>query len=154
MIELLGALVLLLCQDALSVEDVIARIGSVANDPGVPMPIEIRPGPGLRTASLARYADTGLPYLLSIEPELTSRPTVAALKRAFGDYHRVRNDRGKPIEILFNPPIAAKSWKVVLIAEIFSHERDLESDTAISVALRRDPVPSGASMKTQNKVTV
>ena len=145
MIELLRTLVLLLSQDFLTVEDVIARFGSIVCDPGVPMPINIRPGPGLRAVSLARYADTGLPYLLTIEPELSARPTIAALRRAFGDYHRTLSDRGRPVELLFNPSITAHRWRVVLIAELAADGRELEDATVANVALRRDPLFGGDS---------
>ena len=139
MIELLRALILLLTQDALSADDVVARIGSVASDPGVPMPIKIHPRQGLRSASLARYADTATPYLLCLEPEVAWRPTVAELTRAFGDSRRARNDRGRPVELLFYPPSPAPKWSVVLIAELVTDGHEPEEATVANLTLRRDP---------------
>ncbi len=154
MIELLRALVLLLSLDTLTVKDVIARVGSVAHDPGVPMPIEIHPGPGLLTASLARYADTGLPYLLTLEPAPSHRPTVAALRLAFGDYRRARSDRGRPVEVLFHSLIATQHWKVVLIAEISTDGSELDEAKVISVALRRDPLSGGDMRLKQSEKSI
>lgn len=140
MIDLIRDLIPFLSQDLLTIEDVVARIGSIAHDPGVPMPIDLDPvDTGVRSARLSRYPDSGLPYVLAIEPKLNVRPTVAALKSVLGDYHQALTDRGRPIEVVFLPPTAGACWKVVVVAELVPNVVSLESAAVTRVALRRDP---------------
>jgi hypothetical protein len=104
MIDLIRQLHQFLLTDPLSIEDVIARVGPVANDPGGLMPIELEPVlPGVRAANLARNPANGLPYVLTIEPAADAQLTAADLRTAFGDYVRVLTDRGQPPEIIIYP---------------------------------------------------
>lgn len=142
MIELIQDIVRFLSQNRLTVEDVAARIGSVARDSGGLMPIKLSPTiEGVRSASLARYPDSGLPYVLEIGFAKDAQPKVKALKFAFGDYQRALTDRGRPIEILFYPPSPEVAlWNVVLIVELASGEGEIEDTLVASIAFRRDPV--------------
>ncbi len=141
MIKLIQDIVRFLSQDRLTVEDVAARVGSVAHDPGELLPIELCPViDGVRSASLARYPDSGLPYLLEIEPAPDVQPTVEALKSVFGDYHRALTDRGRPAEILFYPLLTGARWNVVIIAELAPGDGEIEDASVARIALRRDSV--------------
>lgn len=139
--ELIRDLISFLSQDTLTVEDVVARIGPVTNDPGIPMSLEMRPTlVGVRSARLARYPDSGVPYLLTLEFAPDARPTVAELKATFGDYHRARTGRGRPISVIFYPPAIGTHWQVALIAELLSKGDDLDPVPVTTLALRRDPL--------------
>lgn len=140
MIDLIRELIHFLSQDMLTIEDVVARIGPVAHDPGVPMPIDLDSvDAGVHSARLSRYPGSGLPYVLTLEPKLNARPTVAALKSVLGDYGQALTGRGRPIEVVFSPPAAGACWKVVVIAELAPNVAWLENAAVTRVALRRDP---------------
>lgn len=141
--DLIRELVLFLSRDALTVEDIADRVGPVARDPGVPMPLELRPVlAGVRSARLSRYPESGLPYVLTIEPAPVARPTAATLKAAFGDYRRSLTDLGRPIEVIFYPPAAGAHWKVAVIAELLPRGDSLDDASVTTLALRRDPISS------------
>jgi hypothetical protein len=140
MIDLIQELVRFLSQDLLGVEDVIRRLGPVVDDPGDPMPIELRPVlPGVDAAYLNRYPDNGLPYALTIELAPDARLTSAELVRAFGDYKRLRTDRGHPPEIIFYPPAVGSQWKIAVIAGLQTATAP-DPQLVTSLSLRRDPV--------------
>jgi hypothetical protein len=128
-----------LTEPDLDIERVIAHVGTVRADPGVPMPIELRPRlPGVRAAKLWRYPDTGLPYLLRIEPSSDEIPTVGDLAAHAGPYDRSAAGREKPPEVIFRVPVRGERWSVTTIAE---HARDIDdADDApvVSVTFRRD----------------
>ena len=139
--ELLRELILFLSQNTLTVEDVVARVGSVAHDPGIPMPLELRSVlAGVPSVHLSRYPDSGVPYILTLEFAPDVRPTVAALKAAFGDYHRALTDRGRPGEIMFYPPPPGTHWQVVVIANLVQGNSVLDDAFVTTLALRRDPI--------------
>lgn len=141
MINLIQELVRFLSQDLLSVEDVIGRVGPVVDDPGDPMPIELRPVlTGVRAAYLNRYPDNGLPYALTIELAPDAQLTSAELQHAFGDYKQLRTDRGQPPEIIFYPSAVGSQWKVAVIADLQSAAAALDDQPVTSLSLRRDPV--------------
>ncbi len=141
MIPLVCALVLLLSRDGLTLDDVVASVGSVEHDPGIPMPIALRPTmPGVLAASLSRYPDSGLPYTLTLAFETDSRPTVEALRLAVGRFSRVPSPRGMPARVQFIPNGAGPAWRVVVIAELAPHDGTLESAPVLEVTLRRDPL--------------
>jgi hypothetical protein len=123
----------------LSVDDVVARVGKVTADPGVPMAMILRPHlPGVRAAKLWRYPDTGLPYLLRIEPASDEVPTVRDIAANAGPYDRSAAGREKPPEVIFRVPVHGERWSVTTIAE---HARgvDVTDNAAVaSVTFRRD----------------
>ena len=138
--EMIRDLVPFLSQDRLTVEDVTGRVGPVAQDPGGLMSIELDPViSGLETARLARYPDSGLPYLLELEFSPDSRPTVASLKPFLGDYRQARTDRGRPLEVMFYPPAGGSRWNVVVIGTVPEGTGRLDDAPVTNVALRRDP---------------
>jgi len=140
-IAIVRDLVRFLSQDPLSVEDVIDRVGPVVRDPGVPMPMELNPAmPDVSSAKLTRYPDSGLPYLLTIEPSLDARPSATSLEAAFGGYKRSRTDPGIPAELIFYPPANAPHWRVAVIARLESSGSDLDSAPVTSISFRRDPL--------------
>lgn len=143
MIDLIRELHEFLSRDQLSIEDVIARVGAVTNDPGGLMPVELQPSlPGVREASLARNPDNGLPYLLTIELAPDANLTTAELQQAFGDYKRMRTHRGQPPEIFFNPPATGTAWKVAILATLQSASEPLEDQQVSSLSFRREPLSS------------
>lgn len=140
MIDQLQQLIRFLSQDPLSVADVVARVGPVVSDPGIPQQAELKPSlPGVRAARLGRYPDDGLPYLLVLDLADGARPTAATLRTAFGDYKRARTDRGQPAQVLFYPPAAGPRWRVVLLADLGPIEGSLDEAQVTRLSLRRDP---------------
>ena len=141
MIDLIRELHQFLSRDSLSIEDVIDRVGPVTNDPGGLLPIELQPVlPGVREANLARNPDDGLPYLLTIATD--AHLTTAELQAAFGDYKRMRTDRGHPPEIIFNPPASGTGWKVALLATLQSASEPLDDQQVSSISFRRELLSS------------
>jgi hypothetical protein len=139
MIDLIRQLHQFLLSDPLSIEDVIARVGPVADDPGGLMPIELQPVlPGVREANLARNPSTGLPYVLTIEPAADAQLTAADLRTAFGDYVRVLTDRGQPPEIIIYPPASDSPWKVAIVATLQSTSDPLDDQQVSSLSFRRE----------------
>ena len=133
-------LIQFLSQDPLSVAEIVARVGPVADDAGLSS-VELRAIlPGVRAARLARYPDSDLPYALELELTPDARPTVAALKPLLGDYEEMRTDRGVPREIWFHPPAKGPRWRVAAIAELETGGGELEDVPIASIAFRRDPV--------------
>ena len=130
-----------LAQDPLSVAQVAGRVGSVAEDAGGLLPIELRPMiPGVRAARLARYPDSGLPYTLELDLAPDARLTVAVLKPLLGDYEETHTDRGMPREIFFHPATKGSHWRVAAVAQLESGGANLEDVPITSIAFRRDPV--------------
>src|SRR4051794_5521873 len=61
MIELISELITFLSKDALRVDEVVAKVGTVASDPAIPLPLEISPAlPHVQSAWLARDPASGL----------------------------------------------------------------------------------------------
>jgi hypothetical protein len=140
MIDFVRDLVTFLSQDEPTMQDIVARVGAVRDDPGIPMPIELDfRHPGVRSGSLSLYPDNGMPFVLTIEPEPEARPAVGALISVFGDYRQALTDRGRPIKIVFSPPNEGTCWNVVVIADLPSNASVLETDLVFRIALRRDP---------------
>lgn len=140
-IELVGDLIHFLSKDRLTVEEVSARIGAVVRDPGGLMPIELRPHlAGLDAARLARYPDSGWPYVLDLELASNARPTAAALKTLLGDYQRALTDRTMPSELLFYPPTKGSHWQIVVVAQLEPAFEDLDTAPVTRIAFRRDPL--------------
>ena len=136
MTQLLRDLVALLSNE-IAFDDITARLGPVAHDPGVPMPAEVTPrDPALRRVQIGRYPETGKPF--TVELELASPVTVAALVTAFGAYRQGRTDRGMPREIAF-PPAGAGPWKVVIVAQLPPGASPIGDGVSSTVTLRRDP---------------
>jgi hypothetical protein len=141
MIDLVAQLVLFLSKDQLTVEEVTAKVGRVAHDPGIHMPIRLRPLlAGVRSAKLARYPDSGLPYVLTLEPALDSRPAVGALKAVLGAYRRALTGRGMPAELVFPPGRNEPHWHVVVIVTVDNAPKEMDSARTTSIVFRRDPV--------------
>lgn len=143
MIDLIRELVGFLSQDPLSVEDVVVRVGPIVNDPGGLMPIELRPTlANVRAANLGRDPDNGLPYVLTIELTPGAGLTAATLRQAFGEYQRLRTDRGQPPEIIFYPAASESGWNVAVLATLQSALEPFDDQIVASLSLRRDRVPS------------
>jgi hypothetical protein len=141
--ELLQELGAFLARDPLSVQDVIERIGPAIADPGVPMAIELRPGiPGIGSAKLWRYPETGLPYLLRLEPSAGHPLAVCDVAARLGPYDRSLRSREAPPEIVFGRAIRGDRWSVKLLAEYSAGTLPLEEAPLISFSLRRDPIGS------------
>jgi hypothetical protein len=139
-INLVQELVRFMSQDSLGIEDVAARIGSIVDDPGIPMPIELRSTlSDIRLAQLSRYPDSGLPYVLTLQPVSDIHLTLTALKAVLGDYKRAATDRGVPPKVLFYPLTKGSHWSVVVIVELESVPDGLETSEVTSMAFRRDP---------------
>lgn len=136
MTQLLRDLVAFLSRDV-SVEDVTARLGPIASDPGPPIVAELTPrDPSFVAVKLGRDADDGKPYTVYLE--LAKAVPVAELVAAFGAYQQGRSDRGRPRELLF-PPAGPGPWKIVLIARLPPGSSPLAEGESSQLTLRRDP---------------
>ena len=134
---LVSKLIRFLSTDGLSVEDVCARIGAIAEDPGGLLPIKLRSVmPGVETARLFRYPVTGWPYLVEIDLAIDARLEVGALEKLLGTGHPARTDRGMPAEVLFHPPGENPAWQMVVIAGLQSASGP---QVVSRIAFRRDP---------------
>ncbi|MDB5036063.1 MAG: hypothetical protein JWQ98_3304 [Chlorobi bacterium] len=130
-----------LSRDPLSLDDVIERVGEAVADPGIPMPIALRPTlPGVRSASLTRYPDTGLPYLLTLVPSPDLHLTPRALAAVLGEYRRLAGDRGRNPGLIFYPGIGGARWSVAVIVEVERMGDEIDIAPVTSIAFRRDPV--------------
>ena len=78
--------------------------------------------------------------MLTIELTPGARLTAATLRQAFGDYKRLRTDRGQPPEIIFYPPAVGSRWKAAVIADLHFAAAALDDQPVTSLSLRRDPV--------------
>ena len=144
MIEQIQDLVRFLSRDPLTFDDVVARVGPVTDDPGVPQSASLRPTAlkGVRAVRLARYPRNGLPYTLTLDLADGAGPTAAALKAAFGEYDRARTDRGHPPTLMF-PPVRAAHWQVVVMADLpieALRAPSLDDAAATRIEFRRDPL--------------
>jgi hypothetical protein len=140
MTDLVTDLVAFLSRDALTIEDVAGFVGPVADDPGVPLPAELDPMlPGVRAARVARYPDSGEPFVLTIEPDAASPTTPRALRLILGDYARPLTRREMPTAVVFAPSAGAR-WAIVVIARLASPADNLDDVPITSIAFRRDPV--------------
>ena len=141
MVELVRDFVRFLSSDRLTVDRIVERIGRVEHDPGIPMSIEMNPAvPGVRSAQLVRYPDSGVPYVLKLEPEMEWRPTVGDLKAVLGDFDRALTGRGMPAQLLFQRSQDGTRWKVVVIVTVEPSVGEMDSARVAKIAFRRDPL--------------
>jgi hypothetical protein len=141
MIDFLSRLVRLFARADVSVADVVHTIGTIAADPGIPMPIELVPATaGIRRASLARYPDSGAPYLLRFELEPTTAPSLGELAAAFGVYRPGRRDRDRAVPLIFDTPTRPAEWEVAVIAELAPHAVPSDASRVQTVVVQREPV--------------
>jgi len=139
--QLLVSLAEMLSADPLTTDDVSSRIGPVVEDPGAPLPIVFRPTmAGVSDARLWRYPESGLPYVLKVEPSANHAPTVSDLETALGTSERVLTHRGRPDEVVFDPISRGTKWTVTAIAELESSHAAVATARVTSIRLRRDPV--------------
>ena len=137
--QLVRSLARVLSSDSLTVDDVTTHVGPAVDDPGAPLPVVFRPSlAGVADARLWRYPDSGLPYMLRLEPSGGGMLTVADLEAEFGASERLPSDRGRPETIVFPAIARGPAWTIVAIAEIDRSEPSRDP-TVTSIALRRDP---------------
>jgi hypothetical protein len=141
MIELVQELIIFLSQDTLTVADVSARVGPVENNPGHQMPIELRPTlTGVRASRLSLDPDSGLPYVLTIEPEPDARPTPAMFKAALGEYRQMQTHFDLPRELMFYTQGKGTRWHVVVFVKLQDAAGEIDDAPVTSIAFRRDAV--------------
>ena len=121
-----------------TVEDIAARIGDIVPDDDDD--VRMRPASAsFGEASVASYPDTGKPYTLDLDLGLADAIAVADLRAAFGNYERVRTDRGHPPEIIFYPPAPEQPFSVAVLGRIDGDGDDIASASVSHITLRRDP---------------
>ena len=136
--QILG-LIRFLSQDPLGTADIAAHVGPVVREPGGLLPIELRPIlPGVRSARLACYPDSGLPYSLELALDSDLRLTPATLKPILGNFDHARTDRSMPREILFYPKACGSHWRIVVIAQLESRAGELDALPIANIVFRRD----------------
>ena len=137
---LIGELVDFLSQDPLTVDDVVGLVGPVVNDPGVPSPMDLQSHlDGIVLARLARYPDSGLPYVLTVGPDPGLRITPTQLVATLGDFRPANTHRGLPPAVVYSAPSPGRRWRVVVTAQVQPDGGVLQDGQITSVALRRDP---------------
>jgi len=145
MMAFFADLVRLFARDGLTVDDVVGAIGPIERDPGVPMPIVLQPGAGgIHAASLARYPDSRLPYLLNLELAEGARPTVGDLARTFGAFVVLPRDRGMPVWIRFAPAAPPSHWTVTINAPVAGSAVPDDDDVVPAIVLQREPATASA----------
>jgi hypothetical protein len=141
MIELIRDLASLLVRDNLLIDEIVAKVGRVERDPGSPLPAELRPAlPGVQSAKLSLYPDTGLPYALSLELMKGSQPTVGEMKASLGNYKRSLTGRGQEPELIFSSVETGAAWRIAIVANMDRSSDDLDSARVTRVIFRRDPI--------------
>jgi hypothetical protein len=129
-----------LAQDNLSMADVAHRIGqSAGGDPSDAIEVQPRLA-GVRQAQVLAYPDTGLPYLVRLEPEDNATLTPNDLQSRFGDYKRQPTHFGEPRELIFTGRADTQPWRVVLLVEA-EPTPDLDTSRVTRISFRRDPPP-------------
>ena len=73
---------------------------------------------GVRAAQVLSYPDTGLPYLVTIEPDDGTAITPAQLRSSFGDFTRESTHFGAPRELIFTGRADTHPWRVVLLVTV------------------------------------
>ncbi len=142
--ESISEIIRFLADDALTIEAIAARLGPVARDPGGLMPLELQPRmPGVRAIKVARYPDSAVPYLVEIEPEEPARPALGSLRSELGEFHRLRTDIGRPVELAFRPRSEGTGWAVVVIARLATSDEPLDTAPVMRITFRRDPLRPG-----------
>jgi hypothetical protein len=137
-VPLVTELVAFLRRDGLTIDDVAGRVGPIAAGTlSNQIALQSRLT-GVRAAELLAYPDSGLPYMLSLEPDEAARPTLAAMKSALGDYRRMRSHFGEPRQASFSTARVPGAWHVVVLAEAEPTD-DLESAPITRITFRRDP---------------
>lgn len=137
MIDLLRELGTLMARDRLTVDELVARLGRVAEDYGSNLLIETH-NPLLGAADLVREVDqrTLAPSTSPAHLELTPAepPTLGVLEAAFGPALEIpAEDKGQLPQAIFERPIAAgRAYETVLIAAV-------DDGRVLSLILRRDP---------------
>jgi hypothetical protein len=145
MIAFLTDLVHLFARDGLTVDDVVHTVGPIERDPGVPMPIVLHPiAGGVHAASLARYPDSRLPYLLTLELAENARPTAGELTRAFGPFVVLPRDRGMPAWIRFAPATPPSRWTVAINAAVAGSAAPSDGDEIPIIVLQRETADASA----------
>jgi hypothetical protein len=138
MLDELAELIGFLTRDGITVEDVVARVGPVIEDPGIPLEMQLSPQlPGVATAALARYPDSGLPYLLKLTPSPGTPLTLGVLRHRFGDYKVAYGRHGLPPAALFYLEPGPR-WRIVLMAETSPGSAPNEDSLVAEITLRRD----------------
>jgi hypothetical protein len=141
MIELIREMTGFLSREPLTVEDVIARVGPVTEDPGGSIPIRIRPDiAGIDLARLMRDPASGLPDALQFDFAPDARPKVKALREAFGDYERILTHRDRPSEIMFHPTATGTPRNVVVVARLSADDGTIDEASAASITFLRNPL--------------
>lgn len=148
MIELLDQFLDLLARDSIRTKEVADGVGGVLADPGIPSAIRIAPfSPKLRTATLARYRESALPFLLTLEPTPQCRPLLSTLTAAFGDCRRTLTGRGLPPTCIIEHARAGTDCTIAMIVTLSDIGAPSADPVATFVALRRDHLlpdaPSG-----------
>ena len=121
-LRLVTSLEALLERDALVVDDVVAAVGPIVTDPGIPMPITLRPSaPEIIKAELGRYPAgdrlEGVVYLLELGFSREARPTLDELGRVFGEGRPGHGFHGERFT-MFYPLSRSAQWSVAVIASL------------------------------------
>jgi hypothetical protein len=135
--SLLRELFAFLGHDNLSVADVARHLGQAPREQSDPLPVQPRDA-GVRAAKVFAYPDTGLPYLIELEPADDAQLTPAQLRSTFGDYTRQLTHFGAPRELLFTGLADTEPWRVVILVEV-EPTGDVENGRVTRITFRRDP---------------
>jgi hypothetical protein len=134
MIAELQELASLLSSDALTVDQVIARLGAVAQDYG-PNVLITPKSPAfkeiniVRTTNLRTLEPTNIPYLLIVTP--AGPLALKDLSRAFGEYKNIPAEEKVPAQAIFYLDTPGQPYTVALIAGVKNYQ-------VIKITLRRD----------------
>jgi len=122
----------------LTVDDVVVRLGPVDRDNGRHGSLELRAKDGrLTRVQLFRDA-AGAPYLLSLDLAESGRPTLAALRAAFGPTRDMRTELGAAPEYMMQAPDTHQAFTVALIARLAEGAPRADTSPVVNVTLRRD----------------
>jgi hypothetical protein len=140
MIETLQQLCILLSSASLTVQDVSASLGTISQDQGGSLAIEVHPSnPAFRKALIVRQLDTQEPSHIELKLAESSTLTVEDLSRVFGHYQELPALHwDRPQEIAFQGSSSNTPYTCAVLAEVIPGEQGVIDGTATTVTLRRD----------------
>lgn len=103
------------------------------------VPAEVQTvSPYVARAGVARFPDSEVPYAVTLVPIDEARPTVAAMRTAFGEPRVGAAGPDLPTELQFVPAGSSGVWRIVIVAWAQRRGPDLHDAVVAQLLLRRD----------------
>ena len=125
-----------------TLDQIAAHLGGWApeqpSDTPTLVPAELRPSsPYVARASVARFPDSEVAYAVTLVPIDAARPSVAAMRTAFGEPRVGIAGPDMPTELQFAPAASKGDWHIVLVAWAQRRGPHLDEAVLTRLLLRR-----------------